>query len=421
MRLERERFLKAVAKHGGEDLVRVKIRDDYRASRLELRKARDQATELALRGALVSFENKLTLNQFRFGLTLGPVVAGKVTYQIDSALDVFYPAKQAAEAIRSAALTDSSSRNSIVRALQSALHKAYDHAVMKLDIEAFFESIPHSVLLDRLSLCSNLDSVSMDLTRQLLGEFEAATGAQSGLPRGVGMSSHLAEFYMSDFDSNVKTHPGVLFFARYVDDVVIVAENQQALSRVKTAVLAELNDLHLKPSTKKTHDLIADAKGDYPAGTALEYLGYRFTRANGQLTTGLTDRRKSRRIQRLDLALQSWLGTAPNAIWPNHGHNGMLLDRIRYLAGNTKLLNSKSNIAIGLYFSNSALDEHADELAELDAILEAFTAQHASKMPDKMRARIEAISFVEMFASRPFLRFSHRKIEKIVSLWEGVS
>lgn len=419
MRSARGRFLASVASHGAEDPARAVLRAEYRAVRQELRKSRDESVEFALRAALTLFEEKLTGRQFTFGLAPGPLVGGKATYQIGSALEVVYPAKQASESLRSAAHFDTSSRNSVVRALKSALDKSYEHAVMKLDIEAFFESVPHSLLLDRLARCSNLDSVSIDLTKQLLSEFEAATGAKTGLPRGVGMSSHLAELYMSDFDSTVKTHPGVLFYARYVDDVVIVTESERALSRVKESVLAALSDLGLKPSTTKTHDLVADANGNYPAGRTVEYLGYKFARIDGKLSTGLTDKRKARRVHRLEHTLQSWLDTAPNAVWPNHAHNGLLLDRLRYLAGNTKLLNSKSNVAIGLFFSNSALDQSAQELADLDAIIEAFRVQHASKMPERMRSRLAAISFVEMFKSRPFLRFSQKRVEQIVGLWEG--
>ncbi|MCK6081300.1 RNA-directed DNA polymerase [Microbacterium sp. EYE_5] len=421
MRIARKQFFAAAANHDRADPARVTLRDEYRALRLQLRASRDQAVESALRGALVSFEEKLTRDEFRFGLTVGPVVGGKATYQIDRSLDVFYPAKQAAESIRATASVTVSSRNSIVRALQSALEKSYEHAVMKLDIEAFFESIPHSALLERLSRFSNLDSVSMGLTRQLLVEFEAVTGVKSGLPRGVGMSSHLAELYMTDFDSILKTHPGVLFYARYVDDVVIVTDSAQALSQVKDSVLRTLTGLQLKPNTTKTYNVVADGKGDYPTGTVVEYLGYTFARIDGKLRTGLTDRRKARRVRRLELALEAWLASAPNAVWPNHGHNGMLLDRIRYLAGNTRLLNSKSNVAIGLYFSNSALDDGGAELVELDQFLEAFMVQHASKMPARMRERMGEISFVNMFTSRPFLRFSQKRVEQIVSVWDGVS
>lgn len=420
MRLARKQHLRELASDTLDDAQRERLRSEYRASRREMHETRDDAVENVLRAALASFEEKLSRREFVFGLTAGPSVGGKPTFQVDAALEVAYPAKQAAHSIQQAARAETSSRNSLVRALQSALMKPYEHAVFKLDIEAFFESIPHAALRDRLARCTGLDNVSMELAGRLLAEYGAISATTTGLPRGVGMSSQLAELYMHDFDSQLKTHPGVLFYARYVDDVIMVLESEQVLMAVKLVATEALQALCLKPNASKTYDIVSDPKGDYPAGVAIEYLGYTFAREGGELRTGLTDKRKERRKRRLELALQAWLDTAPNAVWPNHGHNGVLLDRVRYLAGNTKLLNSKSNVAIGLYFSNSALDQGSAELTELDAILTDFCTQNATRMPDKFRNRLESVSFERMFASKEFLRFPRKRIERIVSVWESV-
>lgn len=417
----RDRFRLEVAGYSLDDPARGVIRDAFREDRQELRRARDQAVEAAMHAALITFEEKLSIDEFTFALRAGPLVGGKPTFQIDSTLDIEFPAKQASDAVKRAASIEAPSRNSIVRALKAALGKKYAHAVYRLDIKEFFESIPHSTLLDRLSNFPDLDSVSVLLAKRLLKEFEVVQGRNVGLPRGVGLSSQLAELYLSDFDTIVKTHPGVLFYARYVDDVVVVLESEQALGAVKRSVVAELDQLELVLNQDKTRELITCDTGDYRQGAEIEYLGYRFDRSDGKLTIGLTDKRRERRVQRLSLTIDSWLGTLPNAAWPNHGHNGLLLDRMRYLAGNTKLLNSKSNVAIGLYFSNSALDEDAKELAELDELFVAFRNQHAPDMPEKLQARLAEISFTKMFASKEFLRFRQKRVEQIVRIWVGVN
>lgn len=418
LRAARQRYLRRAKKLARDSPERIAARETYRAQRHDLRRKRDEAIETALRGALHAFEERFSEGQFSFELVAGSLVGGKPTYQIGSSLQVRYPAKQAAASVQTAVAVEAPSRNSVIRALRSAIDKPYHHAILKLDIERFFESIDHFELRKRVSRYPGLDRISISLTERLLWEYGAITRSQLGLPRGVGLSSHLAELYMSEFDSKVKSHPGVLFYARYVDDVVIVSENAGALASVRAAALAALDELKLSPNLTKTYERVADGNGEYPAGESLEYLGYRFTRIGRRLTVGLTDKRKTRRVARLELAIQHWLSTLPNASWPNHGHNGILLDRIRYLAGNTKLLNSKSNVAIGLYFSNSALDVDAEELRELDGLLRAFCLQHGSKMPDRLRSRIESISFVRMFGERVFLRFDQKRVERIVSLWE---
>ncbi|MGO1920125.1 MAG: antiviral reverse transcriptase Drt3a, partial [Microbacterium sp.] len=365
LRDARQRFLANFTQDHDDESDRIRIRDDYRVERRELRQNRDRAVEAVLHRARTSFESKLATGAFTFALKPGPVIAGKPTYQIDSALDIAFPAKQAADAVKWAAHIEAPSRNSIIRALQTALKKRYQHVIYKVDVREFFESIPHATLLDRLAIYPNMDSITTQLVKRLLVEYELLHGSAVGLPRGVGLSSHLAELYLNQFDSILKTHPGVLFYARYVDDVVIVLEDEKALAGAKEAVAAELALLQLALNEDKTRELTSESDGDYAQDQEIEYLGYRFGRSAGKLATGLTANRKERRLRRLEQAMQSWLDTAPNAVWPNHGNNGLLLDRIRYLAGNTKLINSKSNVAIGLYFSNSALDTDAQELADL--------------------------------------------------------
>jgi hypothetical protein len=414
----RELFLTTISKYKRDDPAREPILQEYRDARQKLRQDRDDAVESALHQALSTFETKLDEGTFSFALGPGPVAGTKQTYCIDPDLGITFPAKQAAEAIKSAAFLDAANRNSIVRALKEALKKGYGHAIYKVDVMNFFESIPHSTLLARMARPATLDGVSVQLARQLLSEFEAITGDAMGLPRGVGLSSQLAELYMSDFDLKVKMYPGVLFYARYVDDVVVVVEHKQALEAVQDVVASELKNMALKINGEKTREIKTDEKGNYEASDEVEYLGYRFVRSDNKLITGLTDKRKGRRMNRLDLALEHWINTEPNETKPNHGHDGILVDRLRYLAGNTKLLNSKSNVAIGLFHSNSALDESASELEELDALLESFLDAHGSKMTDGVRKRIKNISFVEMFASRPFLRLRQKRIEQIVRIWK---
>ncbi|GAA1936811.1 RNA-directed DNA polymerase [Brevibacterium antiquum] len=416
----RDRYFADLALLDKDESSRDVIRKTYRSDRQELRRARDQTVETAMHTALLTFEEKLSKGEFSFGLREGHKVGTKPTptYRIESAPDVVYPAKQAADVVKRAARLEAISRNSAVRALQAALQKNYSHAIYKIDVANFFESIDHYVLTERLNTLPDLDSVTTQIIRRLLKEFEAIRGTDTGLPRGVGLSSHLAEFYLNRFDSKLKTHPGVLFYARYVDDIIMVLENSNDLAKVKDAATTELASLKLELNEHKTFDVVTDEQGNYKSITEFDYLGYRFSRQAGSLSTRLTARRKDRRATRLEKALQAWLDTAPNASFPNTGHNGLLLDRVRYLAGNTRLINSKSNVAIGLYFSNSALDPEADELIELDATLEAFRKHHASKIPKKMSTRLAQISFVEMFANQTFLRFRQKRIEQIVSIWK---
>ncbi|UTX53754.1 antiviral reverse transcriptase Drt3a [Leucobacter aridicollis] len=398
--------------------ARLAALDQFRSDRKELRQNRDTALEEALQEALGQFEQALESDSFTFDLVPAVKLGDRQTYRISDKLDIAFPAKQAAAVIRDLRPAESQSRNGIVRALKEALGKKYAHAIYRLDITSFFGSIPHADLLERLRSLKRLDTVTATLVSRLLDEFAALTGSRVGIPQGVGLSSHLADLYLHAFDRQMKATPGVLFYARYVDDMVLVLEDETVLDLVRNEIDDELQKLGLKKNLAKTDTITATDNGDYPAGSALEYLGYRFTRAQGILATSLTANRHQRRMKRLELALQSWLDSSPDAAKPNYGHDGMLIDRLRYLAGNTKLLNSKDNVAIGLFFSNSALDADARELTDLDAVLEQFRQDHAQEMSEGLTKKMKAISFVGMFAQKPFYRFSQRKIQRVIQAWE---
>lgn len=142
------------------------------------------------------FEDKLARGEFTFALKPGPRVGDKPTYQIDSALDIAFPAKQAADVVKRADLIELPSRNSIVRALKTALEGKYPHAVYEIDVKEFFGPVPHSTLHERLTRFPKLDSVTLRLVKRLLTESEAIQCSSVGLPRGVGLSSHRAELYI---------------------------------------------------------------------------------------------------------------------------------------------------------------------------------------------------------------------------------
>lgn len=420
LRDRRERYRMEVSKLVRGTPAHLDARDKYLEERRELRKRRDDALEETLQHALQQFETALSEGSFTFGLKPAIKVGDRQTYRTANDLPIVFPAKQATSVIRNLRFGESYSRNSTTRALKEALGKKYSHAIYRLDIKRFFSSIPHQKLLSKLRNDPRLDRVTETLVGVLLSEFSEISGSPTGVPQGVGLSSHLAEFYMHDFDREVKTAPGVLFYARYVDDIVLVMDTEATLVAVKNLIVQALEDLQLSINEDKTTQIIAGPKGDYPRGLSLSYLGYCFTRADGSLTTNLTGSRQRRRVMRLQKSMQHWLDGSPDKDKPNTGRDGIFLDRVRYLAGNTKLLNSKANVAVGLYFSNSVLDADAKELKELDVLLNEFVDENSDKMCPQLIELLSDISFTAAFRNRPFYRFSQRRLKQIVQLWREV-
>lgn len=398
------------------------IRETYITDREALRKKRDESLERYLENVRKRFEDTIEKNpsEFKYGLTKAKTKAGRDIYSLPMNLDVVYPARQAGLVVNRGARGHQLGRSSVVRALKEALNKRYKHAIYRLDISKFYESIPHGQILEMIDRLSNIDSITKLLVKNLLFEYESATGSEVGLPQGVGLSSHIAEAYLAEFDQEMRTFPGVLFYARYVDDIIIVTETSDILETVKHVIGNKLDGLGLTINPSKTIDIVSDDNGNYPKNTGIEYLGYRFVRAAGTLNTSLTDRRLSRKTQRIDIAFEQWLNSKPNRSSPNFGVEGLLAERIRYLASNTRLINSKSNVAVGIYFSNSALEDDAKDLDILDETLADRLAKYESRMSPTLKAKLGKISFRDGFKYRTFIRYRRRKLERIVNCWKGL-
>jgi hypothetical protein len=413
----RQTFLSNLMDAENEDEA-SELRAEYREQRGELREARDEKVRESLDAVLHRFETDLGNAKFGWGLTKGPLVETRQTYVIPNQLHLILPMKQASAVLREAIGSAPQSRNSIVRALQSSLKKEYPHGVIRLDIKSFFDSIPHDLLLQKLARARKIDSITTSLTKQLLSEFAERSFSQQGVPQGVGLSSQLAEFYLADLDRSIRTQSGVVFYARYVDDIIIVTESPRFVETVWDRIQSALDDLGLELHPTKQQKVIAEDKGGYNGNAVLEYLGYEF-RNNGKLETKLTDKRFKRQIAKIEQAFDAWAKNASSALNPNTGADGLLVDRIRYLTSNTKLHYSKSHVAIGIYFSNSALNPESPQLRSLDARLNWLIKKHSAQMSIKTRSKLESLSFVNGFKNRTFARFNQHRAERIVKCWEN--
>ncbi|QAV69909.1 RNA-directed DNA polymerase [Salinibacterium sp. UTAS2018] len=416
--------------HAGDDAALENLKKKYEKRRKKLRKKRDVAIQSAIENGVTDFEKSLSGGAFSWGLKAGPELAkpgpgaSRQTFQIPSELGHSLPHLQVSAVVRKAAKLTPQSRNSVVRALQQSLRRYYGHSILKLDIQDFFGSIPHEKLLTKLGSNGAIDSISLTLVSKLLENFRRIAGVSSGVPQGVGLSSQLAEFYLSDFDRTIRSFEGVTFYSRYVDDIVIVIDSPENRALVDTKIGFELASLQLVENARKRQEFDTAEDGSYAGGRfsngdQLEYLGYRFSNETKKLSTMISDRRMAARKKRIELAFQSWSKHGPDPRRPNHGLDALLVDRLRYLAGNLRLRHSKSNVVVGIYFSNSALDVGSSQLSELDAILARLVTATRVRMTSELRKRIEQISFEEGFREKTFFRAKQPRIDRIVACWRS--
>lgn len=141
------------------------------------------------------------------------------------------------------------------RGTSAALERAREfarrhHAVLKLDIARYFDSIDHAVLLRQLARLYK-ERRLLELFERIVASHHVAPG--KGLPIGTLTSQHFASLYLGPLDHHVKQDLRCAGYVRYMDDFLLFGDDRAELRRwlveLHTWLGRELR-LTIKPSVQ---------------------------------------------------------------------------------------------------------------------------------------------------------------------------
>ncbi len=375
---------------------------------------------------------------FRFNLT--PDTSGdplKPVYSIGATAEEFFAMQVLCRNVKKQFKISMSNRDEILSQLKMLLREDKSRFyIIRTDVCHCFESIPHDKLFEYLEGNNLLDVKSKSLLRGLIRkEFESknlrplVTTPQTGIPRGCAISSLLSEFYLSKIDEEIRRElPGIVFMARYVDDIVIVVhpaiddENQWELDKY----VDSLTNLYAKHGL--TIHTPADGTGkcykyDSNDKINLEFnlLGYTIQSIKGDKNKqgffSLSINKRGKIKDRIEKTFQKFDTLLDTVSYDIAAH--YLFDALHVLTCNINLYNAKRGVKVGIFYSNQLLDDTKD-LKGLDKYLQFKCGQislggRAGVDPAKwlqiettLKHQLKQVSFVKGFSS-PHKRYKIKK------------
>ncbi len=321
-------------------------------------------------------------------------------------------------------------RHRIMNDVRRLLEHQHPYYLIRTDVSSFFESIPHDRLLERVTGSPLLSYRTKTLVRQIV----QLCDGDCGVPRGIGVSSPLSEIYMSTIDSAIRMRPEVVYYARYVDDIIILLANlpqdmtlEAYYDKTLVQPFKEKYGLDLKPYGSDKCYLanfnITDNAIDF------SYLGYNICiwweekpKANGKtykMRMRMSERKLKNMKRRIDNAFRHF---ALQSKYNIHEARLDLMDCLKYITGNMHLTKAKAMAKTGLYYNNAQLTCYED-LVELNGYVHNHDIRPYDKLfadeeakaayIDKLRAQIMKFDFVEAWESRRMFSFKTRRLNQI--------
>lgn len=320
-------------------------------------------------------------------------------------------------------------RASIIENLQLLLMEDVPYKIYRWDIKKFFESFDNKEVEKFINQIPNLSPQSKSLLCSILKKHKALGG--TGSPRGLSLSSVLTELIMCDFDSKVSAHPDTFFYARYVDDIIIITsanENSQIFRVLAKKTLPkglQFNELKSQESPIIGKSPITRKQTD-EFRYSFEYLGYKISikkRTNKDkhriIDIDIADKKVKKYKKRLSRTFYDFA---------KNGNTELLIDRLRFLTKNFKVYNQhldRTKLS-GIYYNYPAIQGNMSNLKNLDGFIKALVLGQkgrlgtllSTKLNSRLRSRILANSFVKGHKDVAFVTFRPERVGQIKRCWD---
>lgn len=398
------RLLKNMRRH--EKITDIYFKKSLRKKR-DIKKQFQEKKVNQLKSDLLSVATAISEKKMNIKLSNTFSIAGKPVYTIKQTVEIFFLLKQLQNNLNRCFKINMADRYEIVSQLINVLNNKFPKYVIKTDIVSFYENIPHDGLKNLIQKNPALDSFSKEIIWKILKGYESLSGEKKGVPRGIGVSAYLSELYMRDIDERIRNIKNLTFYARYVDDIVAVftpnvIDCTEDFSKIVAKEIEDVGKLELNPRKTDIFDL-----RNSEVEKKIEFLGYDIAFHGGH-RVGLTKKKLEKYKNKIDKIFQYYNYTSKH---DEKMARKVFIKSMKYVTQNTRLLNVKKNILVGIYFSNSLLTDTKD-LRELDKYyqeainIKISPYQKLNCNIEKFKNRLRSLSFEDGFLKRKFSKFA---------------
>lgn len=340
------------------------------------------------------------------------------TNQQNNALSIYLIDKQMQNNLQMAFKFRMNNHNKVISQMLGLLNDDMPKYIYRTDIQSFFESIPHNKLKEKINKNSKLDIFTKNTINQILDQYHNLTGTKSGIPRGIGLSSCLAEIYLQNFDHKVRFNKKVFFYSRFVDDIIVFSTES-----IQKDVSKHIGEIELSHNQDKTREKFKE-KGK---NTTFEFLGYSFCLEGAEVKVEMSGGKIKKIKARISSAIKDYNSKVTKQKQTGSEARAwkLLNQRLRFLTGNTRLVNIKENVFVGIYYSNPFLKGKLKTLKKLDAFLkrELEKIEFSEILDNRTKSKSlkilkERYSFEKGFNERSFHPFHWKEIKEITKIWK---
>lgn len=195
-------------------------------------------------------------------------------------------------------------RTHAVKLARSALAEWTPKGVVSADLKSCFESITPKHVIEKLKLDGRVSHQTIHLLETFFRQTRTfgSNKYSKGLPRGVLISSTLAELFLKRLDEEISNTPGLYVYIRYVDDILAIsaAPAQALFEKISTAISRQNLRMNLAKSEVKDSGCVCAFECQHPLGSCpcsatkcscergkknfeqIDYLGYKFIFTTGK-------------------------------------------------------------------------------------------------------------------------------------------